>query len=182
MSILFVADVETTGLNPMTAGIVEVGCVAIRGGHVVSEWSSLVWPGREYLGPENRRALYISGITIEELLDAPEPEFVRDCLDAWMQSITQSNEAPPVTSYNLPFDRAFLMAHLGVEESTFPWAPCIMAQARAAMAYTGRYGPSLARTCEWLGIEREEQHRALADARDAGRVWLKLTERSEVTR
>ena len=39
-------DVETTGLNPKTEKIIEVGAVKVRNGKIVERFDSLVHPGR----------------------------------------------------------------------------------------------------------------------------------------
>jgi len=168
---LFVIDTETTGLDPLTAGVVEIGCVAIQGARVVEEWASYVWPGMAKLAlPTHREVLNISGISPIRLLDAPDLEEALWVLDLWMGQIDPDNRvAYQCMSFNTPFDSAFLASAARLD-----WVDCVMGRSRAAMRYTGRYGPSLARTCEWLGIERDTAHRALADARDAARVWLAL--------
>ena len=39
-------DIETTGLNPKTEKIIEIGAVRVRNGSIVARFESLVSPGR----------------------------------------------------------------------------------------------------------------------------------------
>lgn len=65
-------DVETTGLNPKTEKIIEVGAVKVRNGKIVERFDSLVHPGRRL----TERITELTGITDEMLKDAPLPEKV----------------------------------------------------------------------------------------------------------
>jgi DNA polymerase III epsilon subunit-like protein len=43
--IVVAVDLETTGLNPNTDRILEIGAIRFRGDEVLEEWHSLVNPG-----------------------------------------------------------------------------------------------------------------------------------------
>ena len=61
-----VVDVETTGLNPRTDRILEIGIVTADGsGRPTGEWSSLVNPGRPVA------ATVVHGLTDADVADAP---------------------------------------------------------------------------------------------------------------
>lgn len=62
-----VLDLETTGLNPKTDKIIEIGAVRVRKGTIEETYEALVNPGR--LLEEHTREL--TGICDEELADAP---------------------------------------------------------------------------------------------------------------
>ena len=176
---LFVIDLETTGVVPATAGIIEIGCVAVQSGAIVGEFSSLVWPGREFLGPKNREVLAVSGITVEEVLDAWPLREVRYELRRWVDGI---GAAVPyrVTSYNVAFDAAFLPEPFWTRNRDDAgggvWSECVMKCAARDLA--GKSRLSLANACAILGIEQEDAHRALPDARAAAAVWLALEGRN----
>jgi DNA polymerase III epsilon subunit-like protein len=178
-NILFVIDCETTGLDYQTAGVVEIGAVAIKDGAVVAEFSSYCWPGYGRIRTaDHQRALEISGISPAKLLDAPEAFDAVASLLRWAQ--TQGADVPVcVTSYNVAFDRPFFEAAFSEAAPVFEWCPCVMLACRNALGshYRGRYGPSLARACDWLGIPQNDAHRALEDARCAAEVWLALERR-----
>lgn len=65
-------DIETTGLNPKTEKIIEIGAVRVRNGSVVERFESFVSPGR----PLTERITELTGITDEMLKTAPEKEEV----------------------------------------------------------------------------------------------------------
>lgn len=65
-------DIETTGLNPKTERIIEIGAVRVRDGVVTDSFESLVAPGRLL----QERITDLTGITDEMLEGAPEKEEV----------------------------------------------------------------------------------------------------------
>ena len=65
-------DVETTGLNPKTEKMIEIGAVKIRDGKIVAKYDSLINPGRKL----EERITELTGITDGMLADAPLPEKV----------------------------------------------------------------------------------------------------------
>lgn len=67
---LIAFDLETTGKNPKTARIVEIGFTQIRPGQPVREWHSLVNPGI----PIPKEAQDVHGISDEDVLQAPRWE------------------------------------------------------------------------------------------------------------
>jgi DNA polymerase III epsilon subunit-like protein len=206
MNTLFVVDLETSGFEPESAGVVELAAVAVRDGALVGEFSSLVYPGAEFLCTDKQlESLSISGITVEELEAARDrgctPERVRARFRLWMLERalegqwagtwpgTLSGLGPHrITSYNLPFDSKFLRAEpwrLDVTEG-FPaveWAPCVMQRATDAMGaagllqknrYHGWRWPKLSAACDHYHIPLDGAHRALADARAAANLAIRL--------
>ena len=65
-------DVETTGLNPKTEKMIEIGAVKVRDGKIVAKYDSLINPGRKL----EERITELTGITDGMLADAPLPEKV----------------------------------------------------------------------------------------------------------
>lgn len=63
---LVFVDLETTGANPISDRIIEIGIVCVEGGHV-ERWSSLVQPGI----PISPFIQSLTGITNEMVCDAP---------------------------------------------------------------------------------------------------------------
>lgn len=61
-------DVETTGLNPKTDKLIEIGAVKVRDGKIAEHFHSLVYPGRKL----EERITLLTGITDEMLADAPQ--------------------------------------------------------------------------------------------------------------
>ena len=65
-------DLETTGLDPKTDKIIEIGAVKVRGGEIVDTFQSFVNPGR--MLPE--KIVELTGICDEDLKDAMSIETV----------------------------------------------------------------------------------------------------------
>ncbi|MGN0365820.1 MAG: PolC-type DNA polymerase III [Suilimivivens sp.] len=65
-------DIETTGLNPKTEKIIEMGAVRVREGKIVDRYERLVCPGRKL----EERITSLTGISDEMLKNAPPPEEV----------------------------------------------------------------------------------------------------------
>jgi DNA polymerase-3 subunit epsilon len=135
-------DVETTGRDPSTDRVVEIGVAVARGGAIVDRRNWLVNPGC----PIPKEASDVHKITDEDVKDAPAFEAVaREVVEALAGCIP--------AAYNAAFDRAFLRSELD-----------------RASAAGGSAIPSLHRDVEWLDplvwareIQSEERSRALAD-------------------
>lgn len=67
---LILFDLETSGKNPKTARIVEIGFTQIRPGQPVREWHSLINPGI----PIPKEVQEVHGITDEDVAQAPRWE------------------------------------------------------------------------------------------------------------
>lgn len=71
-------DIETTGLNPKTDRIIEIGAVKVVNGEVIDSFEQFVNPGRKI----SERIVELTGITNEMVLHAKEAdEVMRSLLD-----------------------------------------------------------------------------------------------------
>ena len=70
-------DLETTGLSPMTDGIIEISAVKVKGGKMTDSFSTLVNPGRRIPAAATR----VNGITDEMVKDAP---MLREALEQFL--------------------------------------------------------------------------------------------------
>jgi DNA polymerase-3 subunit epsilon len=153
-----VIDVETTGLFPFRHDrVVEVAAVVIRAdGGIEREFTSLVNPARD-IGPSS-----IHGLTSEDILHAPQfDEIVALLLDALGGSVA-------IAGHNVRFDRQFLESEFSRLGHQFPdcLSLCTMQMA---------WGGNLTECCRDFGIQLEgEAHHALADARAAARLLMRL--------
>lgn len=150
-----VVDVETTGLSPGKHDrIVEVGVVQVnRDGDIVDEWSTLVNASRD-LGPQ-----HIHGISAAEVREAPTFADIAGELAVRLADRV-------IVAHNLSFDAMFLNAEysrLGVR------VPVAREVGLCTMNLAGRYLDSTARSlsacCESAGIDHQQAHSALHDAR-----------------
>jgi predicted DnaQ family exonuclease/DinG family helicase len=153
-------DLETTGLEPSTDAIIEVGVVKFDPkGTVQDTFSTLVNPRR----PVPYRIQMLTGIAPEEVAEAPPIEAVAPGLQ---QFIT----GHPIVGQNvLGFDLRFLAAaglsHGPVVYDTHELAVLLL-------PVLGEY--SLSALTHHFDIAMPSHHRALADAQAAREVFLAL--------
>ena len=151
-------DTETTGLEPESDRIIEVGAVKFRGDETLGVFQSFVNPGE-------RLSRFISdytGITQQDVNSAPYFPDVAAELLPFLDGV-------PVVGHNVGFDLGFLRSHgLPIDEPVadtydlgrvfVPWA-----------SYH-----SLTGLAKELGVPVERAHRAADDAETTRRVFVEL--------
>ena len=160
----FVAlDLETTGARPGEGKITEIGAVRIEGLKEVRLFSTLVNPMR----PIPAMITHITGITQEMVAGAPRIEEVIPELLEFLQGAV-------VVAHNAPFDVGFLNYELRrlkgrrLGEGAIDTLPLARALAPGLPNYR------LGTVADALGAPVSACHRALADARAAGHVFVTL--------
>ncbi|HEC63384.1 MAG TPA: hypothetical protein ENI38_03245, partial [Candidatus Acetothermia bacterium] len=153
-------DLETGGLDPHQHDILEMAVVPFswEGAGEGEVW--LMRPSR----PVDPQALATSGLSLDELSQAPPPGEVFPQLLARL-------EGQLVVAHNAPFDQAFLRVateELGLPAPRIRWVD-ILALARLLWPCLSSH--SLDALCRELGLPRPG-HRALPDARAAGQLFL----------
>jgi DNA polymerase III epsilon subunit family exonuclease len=164
----FVAvDVETTGFSPQNDRVIELGWVRFEGGREVERQGTLLRVDRE-VPPEIRR---ITGIDDTMLEGAPGFREIADALVQVMSSVDF------VVAYNARFDRSFLAEELLRAKRVMPDAPFVdpLVFVRQVDAYAG--SKKLSEVAKRHGVSVDAPHRALADARAAGELLLRLAPR-----
>ena len=168
---LLAVDTETTGFDVSRgARIVEVARVAIVGGAIAEEWSSLVHPGRPI--PED--AAKIHGITDAMVADAPRAAGVGRLLREACADL-------PLVFHNAPFDLPFLRT-LFEEAGAPPLANPIVDTLGLARGLAPGGGNSLGAVAARLQLPAETAHRALGDTRTTARLLVRLAARWEAER
>lgn len=171
-----VIDFETTGIEPGTDRIVEVGLACFDDGVATVTQNWLVNPGM----PIPETATQVHGIT-DEMVKA-EPRFE----EVWPQIRPLLEGRLPV-AYNANFDKRMLLAELErAGEPTWgthlppsmqgevEWIdPLVWARELSEESQSARLGE----VCARLGIALENAHRAMHDAEAAGKVLLALAPR-----
>jgi predicted DnaQ family exonuclease/DinG family helicase len=154
-------DLETTGLDPETDEIIEVGMVRFDASGVMERYQSFVNPGRalEY------RIAMLTGIAVGDLERAPHFGSIAAEVEAFIGF-------DPIVGQNPQFDVAFL-ARKGVQVfapayDTFELASILLGELREH---------SLGAIADHLGVAFTQRHRALADADAAREVFCALRER-----
>lgn len=156
-------DLETTGLEPSSDEIIEIGAVRFDRDHVIEEFSTLVNPGRS-IPPF---VVELTGITNRDVKDAIGS---REATRRAAEFVGRD----PVVGHNVGFDLAFMRQHGVLRRNaridTFELAGILVPHA-------SRY--SLNNLVHDLGLTTIEQtHRALDDARMTRALFLKLLERA----
>lgn len=90
-------DLETTGLNPKTDKIIEIGAVRVICGEVQETFSALVNPGRRL----EERIVELTGISDQELAGAKE---LSACFDDLLEFLGDL----PLLGHRILFDYSFL--------------------------------------------------------------------------
>ena len=144
-------DLETTGLNPKTDKIIEIGAVRIENGMETGTFETFVNPGRLL----DERIVELTGITDDDLKDAPLiaeviPQFIEFTRDL------------PLLGHSVLFDFSFIKKAAVNQKLTFE------RDGVDTLKIARKYLPelphrSLRYLCEYYGIEHHA-HRALQDA------------------
>ena len=151
-----VVDVETTGLNPLSERVIEIGVILLDSNfRTESEWSTLINPQRPVT------ASHVHGI--RDAAVACAPSFG----DVAAQLVGLLNGRVFV-AHNAPFDQGFLnmefaRAGLAAKVRTENLA-CTMDQSRI---YCPPGPHSLIGLAQRLGLATHQDHRGLSDARIA---------------
>lgn len=170
-------DIETTGLNPQWAEIVEVGAVIIWNNKIISRLQILIWPGEEAFAlPGVKDALIIQGKSIDDFRDGESPHLAAELLNYF---ITDN-----LTAYNVDFETKFLSKAewLGAKH----WPFCIMKKASEIMGKAGSLycpwndyhqnykWPKLTEAADFFKVDHKNGHSALADAETAANILLRM--------
>lgn len=152
-------DIETTGLDPSTDEILEIGAVFVERGVVTERKRWLVKPTRTI--PALITAL--TGLTDEEVAAAPPLEAIDAELRAALGGWT-------LVAHNAGFERSFL-------KDTIAQQPVLDSCEVAQLLFPERASHSLDALVRWLELGRAARHRALDDAEDTFLVLAAICDR-----
>ena len=156
-------DLETTGLNPKTDKIIEIGIVKVEENRIVKEWETLVNPDRKL----EERIIELTGIRNEQLSSAPSiEEVLPQLLDIVGDSV--------LLGHSVLFDYSFVKKAAVNRRLSFERTGIdTLKIARKYLAdLESRSLPCL---CKHYGI-RHNAHRALHDAKATVELYRKLVE------
>lgn len=145
-------DLETTGTNPGTDSIIEVGMIKVAEGRVIDTFHTLVRP--EVKIP--LRIKKMTGIDNQMLAEAPQFHQIRDAVADFI-------EGEGILGHNVGFDISFLQCSLGRTIHNHAYDTHELARILLPSAKSYR----LSDLCASAGIETAVSHRALEDARAA---------------
>lgn len=156
-------DIETTGLNPKTEKIIEIGAVRVRDGVITDCFESLVAPGRLL----QERITNLTGITDKMLEGAPEKEEV-------IPKFLKFAGDDILLGHSVLFDYSFLKrAAVNCNERFERNGIDTLKIARKFLPEIE--SRSLGYLCSYYKIEHKA-HRALADAKATVSLYQRLTE------
>ena len=156
-------DLETTGLQPKTEKIIEIGAWKVENGEITDSFSSFVNPGRKL----TERITELTGIKDEDLRDAPYIEEVLPGLLNFMGDM-------PILGHSVMFDYTFLKKAAVNQRFSFE------KKGIDTLMIARKYLPelehrSLDYLCGYFQIPHRA-HRASEDARATHILYRKLAE------
>ncbi len=161
-----VFDLETTGLDVMNNGIIEIGAVRILNGKLVEQFSTLVKP--DY--PITEETTDITGITQQMLDKAPKISMV---IPDFMKFI----EGSILVAHNAEFDLKFIKKFAGAEEYEIKnRVEDTLVLARSVLK--GLKHHDLHTIGDYFGVVFNH-HRALDDAKATAEIFLELKKREK---
>lgn len=156
-------DLETTGLNPETDSIIEIGAVKFRGEEILDTFHTLI-------NPHTTLSYYVkrlTGISQQELESAPALPEIADKFTSFVSEHT-------IVGQSLGFDLGFLSAQdIKLENATYD----TLEMAKLLLPQLPDY--SLAALAAHLGIPQPTSHRALPDAVVTRGIFLSLLKKAE---
>ncbi len=162
---IVVFDIETTGLDPATDQIIELGAVKIENGNIIEKFSTFVKPTKKL----SYEVVNLTGITDEMLEDAPPVDLV-------IKDFYEFSKGCVLCGHNIiGFDIKFIRREgenvgLVFDNELID----TMNEARVARLKISRF--NLGTVVKALGLTLEGAHRAWNDAFATAQVLLKLNE------
>jgi DNA polymerase-3 subunit epsilon len=160
-----VVDLETTGGDPTSHRITEIGAVKVRDGRIVAEWSSLVRPGRRIPS----FIVKLTGITDEMVSTAPEFATIAGELRAFIGDSV-------FVAHRAKFDHGFLKSEfdrVGIRLA----GPVLCTVVEMKRHFPGLPSYGLGALSAHFGISLESHHRALCDARATAELLLRINQK-----
>ncbi len=159
-----VIDLETTGGNPNSERIIEIGIVLHDGSHKIGEYTTLI-------NPEKEISAFIStftGITNSMVKNAPKFAEVAD-------TILELLEGKIIVAHNARFDYNFIKGEF--RRLNIPFTKKNMCTVQLSRKiFPDIKSHSLGNLCKDLGINIDNRHRAFGDAAATALLLEKLIE------
>lgn len=170
---LAIIDLETTGLDPQTHEIIEIGLVVVDSEDytILDQWDAKVRPERPQDGhPE---AYKVNGYTKEEWIGAMT-------LDQALLALSERMTMATMLSYNVSFDYGFLQAayrKTGLKDPMNYHRLDLLTLAWSKIPHHKMQSWALRSVCAYLRIPPEPKiHRGANGAMKAYEVYRRLTE------
>jgi len=161
-------DLETTGIQPKTDAIVEIGAVRFTGTEPGDAFSILINPGR----PIPPGASAVNGITDEMVASSPAIETVLADFAAFCGDL-------PLVAHNAPFDYKFLLKAVEDRRARAPKGVVLDSCALARIVFPGMINYKLGTLVTHFGFPNGTFHRAEEDSVYCGRLFAHIVDALE---
>jgi DNA polymerase-3 subunit epsilon len=158
-------DLETTGIQPLEDGIVEIGAVRFIDGSPQKDFCMLVNPGMEI----PVEAFKVHGISNEEVKDQPR-------IDQIMGPFTDYCGNLPLVAHNAKFDFKFLETAVKRYKCKAPTGQVLDTYGLAKKVFPGMLNYRLQTLTKFFDFPNTVFHRASEDAEYCGKVFLRILE------
>lgn len=159
-----VLDLEMTGLSAKTDQIIEIGAAKIKDGQVIKTMECLVNPNCKI----PTRVVELTGITDEMVKTGMDKdEAIEKLLDFIDDQI--------LVGQNIVFDYSFLKQWAVNHKRPLEVKACDTLKL-ARVLLPAEQPKKLENLCQYFGIERKREHRALDDALETWQIFEKLKE------
>ncbi|WP_165065367.1 exonuclease domain-containing protein [Paludisphaera rhizosphaerae] len=160
-------DLETTGLDPRSDRVIEIGALICDGeGRTLETFERLINPGRP-IGP---LASQINGLCDSDLIGAPPASVVL----AELNELLRRAENAPLIAHNAAFDAGFLGMEFTRSGMSIPNRPVLDTLPLARSVLPDLESHRLDRLVAYFGTGEKARHRALADAKAVIDLWFRL--------
>lgn len=160
-----VVDVETTGLNPLSDRIIEIGIVFIEDGSEVSKYSQLIHPGK----PVPSAITSLTGISNAMVEKSPLFEEVA-------LQINEMTSGYILVGHHIHFDYSFLKNEMRNAGCSFSRKTICTAEL-SRLFFPNKKSHSLKALSRNFGITNLQPHRALPDASATALAFLEMKNR-----
>lgn len=157
-------DIETTGLNPVTNSIIEIGAVKIREGIITDTFSELINPGVRLTA----QITSLTGIT-DEMLEG------KDDVTVVLEKFHDFSGGDIILGHNVIFDYSFIkvnMERMGISYQRMGLDTLKISR----LLHRKLPSKSLENMCKYYKISNLHAHRAFDDAKAAFELYGKLKE------
>ena len=157
-----VLDLEMTGLSAKTDQIIEIGAVKIKDNQVVDTMECLVNPNCKIPS----RVVELTGITDEMVASGADK-------DVAIAELLDFIDGQILVGQNINFDYSFLKQWAVNHKRPLEVKACDTLKL-ARVLLPAEQPKKLESLCEYFGIERAREHRALDDAMETWQIFEKL--------
>ena len=161
-------DLETTGIQPKTDAIVEMGAVRFNGAEPGESFCTLINPGR----PIPPGASAVNGITDEMVAGSPSIETVLTAFSEFCGDL-------PLVAHNAPFDFKFLLNAVEAHKAKAPSGAVLDTCALSRIVFPGQINYKLGTLVSHFRFPSGDFHRAEIDSVHCGRLFAKIVESLE---